>query len=112
MIVKLLNDRPLVFIAFTRPDRIQQVFKLKTPGKNDIDIKKTLMAERKKRKNHSHSKSTQKQIRKKIYDLCRNCDQMSRRSKKEQQEFEYEKLCQFLEYNEFDTTYKLGRACL
>ena len=70
-----------LWLAFTRENRINKIFKLKTPGLKDCDIHQTLIDAKSTQREYSQSKSKSKQIRKEIFDLCRKWEKNSKKSK-------------------------------
>ncbi|CAI2358985.1 unnamed protein product [Moneuplotes crassus] len=91
--------------TFNRPDRIREVFKLKTPGKKDSKIMDTLKKERLKRRKDRLQLKSQQKLKKQVYEICRSCERYSVQSQKEYKEMSYQRLCEFLKMNEFDTTF-------
>jgi len=71
-----------------------------------------LIQERAKRTQDLNSKSVQKRIRKQVFDICREWERLNKKSEKEHKSYIYDKLCQHLKNNEFETTYKISKFCI
>ena len=75
------KSRNHINIAFTRENRINKIFKLKTPGLKDEDIRRTLIENKSTQREHFANKFRSKQIRKDIFNLWRQCENNSKKSK-------------------------------